>query len=279
LATDAPYSAAMFKSIALLTVLAVTPAFAELTEDSPSTLNPREVRIGLTDVGVGLWGHELLERIEVSTHHFMWGAWAFGVPAYDVRAKFEFWRDHRLSLAVAGEIMQVDLLPLVGGDETMNELTFRVVPIEAWAGYTVNDRVRLTAGVVYTSVALRGATQSGPIDELGGTVGTSNLEWRATAQYQASKRWYLIGGARVLGYQSQWAKGTASEGSTTNETTVEGDALGVGHAWTINAAAHLAMKHFNLRLGVEYGNYHVPFVNFVAHQRGFLPMLDLYWRL
>ena len=281
----------------LATLLFASPALAdaELTERSPSTLDPGEVRLGLTDLGVGLWGHELLERIEVSTHHFMWGSWAFGVPTYDVRAKFEFWRDPKLSLAIAAEIMKVDLGPLVDGssgsiestdengnatmDESSPELGFQVIPIELWAGYRINDRWRITAGAVYTKVSLSGETEAGPIDALGGTVGTSSLEWIATAQYRASKSWYLIGGGRVLGHQTQWATARAEEGNATNETTVEGDALGVGGAWNVSFAAHLQRPSFNLRFGVEYGNYHVPFVNFVAAQRGFLPMLDVYWRL
>jgi len=282
--------------VTTLIVFAVSPAAAdrgELTERSPYTLEPAEVRIGLTDVGLGLWGNELLERIEVSSHHLVWGGWAFGVPSYDVRAKFEFWRENGLSLSVASEFMRINLLPLVRDDDgsempesSPSELTFRVIPVEGWGAYAITDRLRLTAGVVYTNVALRGKTQAGPIDELGGSIGTSSLEWHATAQYRVSKSWHLIGGGRLLGFQKQWAEarvaemvGEEDEGTASNETRIEGDALGVGGAWTVNFEAHLARKHFNLRFGVEYGNYHVPFVNFVAAQRGFLPTIDMYWRL
>jgi len=43
-------------------------------------------------------------------------------------------------------------------------------------------------------------------------------------------------------------------------------------------AAHYARAHFNLRLGLDAGNYHLPIVNFVLPQRGVLPTLDMYWR-
>ena len=34
-----------------------------------------------------------------------------------------------------------------------------------------------------------------------------------------------------------------------------------------------------VRVGAEYGNYSVPIVNFVTKGRGWLPVIDLYWRI
>ena len=64
-----------------------------------------------------------------------------------------------------------------------------------------------------------------------------------------------------------------------NETRAEGDVLHAGGAWNASLALHLARPHFNLRLGVEYGNYHIPMINLVLPGRGWLPMFDLYWRI
>lgn len=134
-------------------------------------------------------------------------------------------------------------------------------------------------------MSLRGATEAGPIDELGGALGTSNLEIHGTLQRRVSRSWTLIGGARVLGYQKQWAEvrvaemvGSDESGEVSNTTRIEGDAIPVGRAFAVNLAAHLAWGRFNLRLGIEAGNYHLPFVNFVLPQRGVLPTADLYWR-
>lgn len=268
----------------LAAAAAPVSAGGELTEQSPSTLEPREVRLGLFDVGIGLWGSKLLERIEISTHHLVWASRFGDLPSYDARIKFEFWREDKLSLAVSAERMHVDLLPLatrLGGSmqEPATELSFNVTPLEAWGAYRVTDRLRVTSGLVYTSVELTGRTEAGPIPELAGSVGTSNLEWSASAQYHVSRSWYLISGVRVLGYQRQWADASGGDAmSNSGGVHVEGDPLALGHAWGTNVAAHLMRRHFNLRLGVEYGNYHIPIVNFVAPQRGFLPTLDLYWR-
>jgi len=278
----------------LVTASLLLPAVAlagrgELTERSPSTLEPHEIRIGLTDIGIGLWGTKLLDRIEVSSHPIVWATWAADLPSYDVRAKFEFWREDDFAMSVASGITSIDLRPLVNAstdNDGSTELAFRVIPIEGWAGYRLTDRLRITAGAMYTSVSLSGHTEAGPIDELGGAVGTSNLEFLGTAQLRVSRSWNLIAGARVLGYQAQYAVvrgaemvGSADQGTATNETRAEGDALGVGGAWQASLAAHLARPHFNLRFGVEYGNYHVPVVNLVLPSRGWMPTLDIYWRI
>ncbi|HSD88000.1 MAG TPA: hypothetical protein VLB44_10820 [Kofleriaceae bacterium] len=275
---------------ALLLVPAVASAErGELTESSPSTLEPHEVRIGLFDVGVGLWGSKLLDRFEVSSHHFVWATWAGGLPSYDVHAKFEFWREDNLSMSVGGGITSIDLRPIVSAaraNDMATELAFRVVPLEGWAGYRLGGRARLTAGAVYTHVSLGGHTEAGPIDELGGAIGTSNLELHGTGQVRLSRSWNVIVGARVLAYQAQYAQvrvaemvGASDQGTVSNETRAEGDMFGVGGAWTANVAFHLARPHFNLRLGLEYGNYHVPMINLVVPSRGWMPTFDLYWRI
>lgn len=124
---------------------------AELTEKSPSTLEPGEFRIGVVDIGVGLFGHKLLERIEVSTRPLLWSGWAFGTKSYDARAKFEFWREGALSLSVGIGHTLVDFGSLAANNEEgmkAAELAFKVTPIEGWAAYRLGDSTRVTAGLV-----------------------------------------------------------------------------------------------------------------------------------
>lgn len=281
-------SALLVASLAASTVPAVAAPDvpSELTELSPSTLEPHEVRIGLTDVGIGLWGSKLLERIEVSTHHFLWGLWGFGLPTYDGHAKFEFWREDNLSLSMGIGRTQVDLRPLlhIRTDDMSKEMRFTVTPIEGWAAYRISDQTRITAGLVYTAVSAGAHTNVGPIDELGGAVGTSNLEILATAQQRVSRHWTLIGGGRMLAYQKQWAELRVAVGEgdgepmASNTTYVEGDLLKVGRTYAVSLAAHYAREHFNLRFGIEYGNLHIPYLNLVVPIHGPMPSLDVYWR-
>jgi hypothetical protein len=259
-----------------LAVLAflLAPAIAhagEITEASPYTLEPHEVRLGVTDVGVGLFGYDLLRRIEVGTRPIAWVPAALGVPSYDVHAKFELWRDPHLSLAVAAEHLRVNL-----GDDAR----FVVTPLEGWAGLRLGSRVRLNGGAVYTSVAVRGSTTEGPVDELGGAVGTSNLMVRASLDVRISDTIHLIAGGRFVPWQAQWVQASGQDGDTTGSGMVSSDLMDVsGRAWATSGEIHVARKHLNLRAGVEYGNYAVPIVNFVANKRGWMPVLDLYWRI
>jgi len=256
-------------------------ADSELMEWSPSTLQPHEVRLGAGVVGLGLWGNKLLDRIEIDTIPAVYGINVTGARAYDVSGKFEFWHEDNLSLSIGAGVTSVDLSQLLGSGS--DQLRFRVVPIEGWAGYRLNDRLRLTGGVVYTDVDLLGGTKAGPIDELGGAIGSSTVQAFASVQYRLSKSWHVIAGARVLAHQQEYVDATVASsndmGTLSNTTMAKGDAIGAGRAWAGSLAFHYAGKHYNLRLGLEYGNYQVPVLNLVSADRGIAPMFSMYWRI
>jgi hypothetical protein len=90
--------------------------------------------------------------------------------------------------------------------------------------------------------------------------------------------WSAFVGFRGLAWTDSDIDVTAmtDDGSRSGHPTGQTAASG---AWAASAAVHLAQGSFNLRLGVEYGNYHVPIVDLVAVQRGWLPVVDVYWRL
>jgi hypothetical protein len=142
--------------------------------------------------------------------------------------------------------------------------------------------VRVNLGAVYTYVNVGGGGEAGPIDDLGGSLGSSNLEWRANVQVPVYGWLSFVAGGQLLGWQEQWVSVVASEeagpGEASNTTEYRGDVLQAGDAWAVNGSLHLHARRFNLRLGATYGNYHVPIVNLVAPQRGWLPIVDLYWR-
>jgi hypothetical protein len=274
---------------ALLLSLAATAHAdrGEITDQTPYTLEPHHVRIGVSDVSMGLFGHDLLRRVEVGTRPIAWVPSLLGLPSYDVHAKFELWRDSTLSLAVAAEHLRVDLSSLIDNDtmDSGRDASFSVTPLEGWAGLRLGDRVRLNAGAVYTNVAVRGTTPAGPIDSLGGAVGSSNLQLRGNLDVKVTRSLHVIATGRYVPWQEQWAEAGGSEttddgGEVSNTTRGEDDLMNVGgRAWSAGAEVHLTGKHVNLRLGLEYGHYALPIVNFVVNERGYMPTLDLYWRI
>jgi hypothetical protein len=249
----------------------------QITEQTPYTLQPHEVRLGLSSVDVGLWGHPLLERIDVGTSPVPWLIAASGARTYNVHGKFELWRDDRLSLSVGAGQMLVDFAPLGAPAQ------FSITPMEGYAGVRLSKAFTITAGAVYTRVRLAGGTEVGALDELGGALTTSSMQARAGIEWRVSRSHAFVLGGRMLGYQEQMAEVSETEtqgGAEFNNTTsVKGDLLSLGRAWSASLVWHLSLSHFNLRAGVEYGNYTLPLVNFVMPQRGPMPIIDLYWRI
>ena len=252
----------------------------EITEQTPYTLQPREVRVGLTDVSLGLFGHPLLRRTEIGTRPIAWIPSLLGVPSYDVRAKVELWRDADLSLAVGVEHMRVDRSAFLKDEENGSKATFSITPIEGWAGIRLGERLRLNGGGIFTVVSFDGETMRGPLDKLGGAVGTSNLQVRGNLDFKVSPAIHLIAGGQWIVAQKQYVEAMGEEGGGTGTSKVEYDLMGLGDkAWSASGELHVTWAHTNLRLGLEYGYYSVPLVNFVVPVKGYMPVLDLYWRI
>jgi len=53
--------------------------------------------------------------------------------------------------------------------------------------------------------------------------------------------------------------------------------LNFRNAFSIVPGLAWSWSSFNLRIGVGYGNYNVPGVNFMIEQRTPIPQFDLFW--
>src|SRR5262245_20902620 len=194
-----------------LVTLAAGPARADhtrteqITEQTPYTLQPHELRIGLGSVDLGLWGHPLLERIDVGTSPLPWLIAASGARTYNVHGKFELWRDDRLSLSAGLGQMLVDFEPLGAPAQ------FSITPMEGYAGVRLSKAFTVTGGVVYTRVRLSGGDEVGALDELGGALTTSSMQARAGIEWRVSRSHAFVLGGRLLGYQEQMAEVSETE--------------------------------------------------------------------
>lgn len=261
--------------LAVLLTSGIAHADTETLEWSPSVLDRGEVRVGPGTVGVGLW-----DRLELDTHPIVYSAYAAGASAYDVSGKLEVLRTKLFAASLGVGVTNVALGDGSTTDPNADTLVLRVVPVSAWAAVKPIDRLRLTAGVVYADVAARGHTTMdiGSVTGAGGTFAGSNAEVYASAQVGMGRGWSAFVGFRGLAWADSDIDVTAmtdageKSGHPTGQTAASG-------AWAASAAVHLTQGSFNLRLGVEYGNYHVPIVDLVAAQRGWLPVVDVYWRL
>ena len=244
---------------------------------TPYTLNPKEARVGLQSMELGLWGHPLLEKIDVGISPLTYMSFGFGLKAVSAHGKYEMYRDETLSLAVAGGVNWIDFR---GVDVPAR---FVVIPLSLYTGVRLSDSWFVTAGVTHTRVRLKAEGMVGSIDELGGAIGTESLQVRSALRYRLSGRTLLSLDMRFAGYQTQFLEGNVDPDAMDGDSDgvyarVESDLIGGDKAITVGSTVHWRWKRFNLELGLEYGAYSIPFIHFIVPSRSFAPRLDFYWR-
>jgi hypothetical protein len=257
---------------ALLLVAGTAHADSEPTEWSPSVLGNSEVRIGPGTAGIGL-----LDRFEVDTHPIVYTALAAGGSAYDVHGKLMLVHTYLIDASIGAGITSIafgDGAPDMPNTDT---LKIRAIPVEGWASVHPVPRVRLSAGTVYTDIDASGHTSMdfGRLTGIGGTFSGSNVELYGAAQVRVARKLYAIAGVRTVVWEASDIEMSPDGGGKANA----GDRTAAEGAWAASVAVHLTDTHFNLRLGLEYGNYHVPLLNLVTPDRGWMPVLDVYWRI
>lgn len=236
--------------------------------ETPFTLRPGEVSIGLTSIDVGLGGHPLLERFDVGTNPWLWGANMFGLRAYNGHVKYEHYRDDHLSLSTAAGFTRFSV---PGASLTL-------VPIEAFGAVMTGD-LTFVLGGTYTSTLVRGDMSL--TEDVGAfaEAGVSSVVGKASTIYRRSQRTAYILAARVLA--SQVLESTAGAGGEMIEggAAVRADLAPADLAYSVAGSVHWSWPTFNLELGLRYGNQSIPWINMVTSARFLMPFADLYWRI
>ncbi len=245
-------------------------------DSSPYTLDPTEVRVGLQTVEVGLWGHPLLELLDLGVSPLTYLAYGAGIKAASVHGKYEMYRDDTLSLSVSAGVNWLDFR------DVGVPARFFALPLAVYTGVRLSNSLTLTAGLTHTKVKLRAEGKVGPIDKLGGAVGTESLLIRSALLYRLSNRTLLSVDIRYAGFQSQFAEAEVDPNTDNDKdgvyARVESDLIGGEKSFTFGTQVHWSWKRFNLELGVEYGTYVIPLINFIVPTKTIAPRVDFYWR-
>ncbi len=270
--------------VALLVVGAalVTPAPAaayhtpteRVTDESAYTLNRRELRIGLWKIEYGL-----LDSLTVGTYPLIW---LFKVA--NLSAKYEYAFSPRWSVAARLSLARLDLQRL---NEESPPAALYTIPFELWGSHRLGDSVSLSAGAIFSKVGVSGATegeaQDGVDNSLEGAAAVTNLQLAGTLEWRLTRVTALQLHGRWLAYQDTTASSTITlhpDEYTTVEVVAaaESDAVDVANAFSVVPSFVFSWQTFRLRLGLGYGNFNVPVINFVVPVRSVIPELDLYWR-
>lgn len=243
-----------------------------ITDDTAYTLQRHDVRLGIWKLQYGIW-----DPFTAGT--YLW-PWLGRVP--NIHAKWRYWFDDpwALSFQFGGFWMNTKSFKNEV-DKNAGDATIAVLPIELNASYRFNEAWTLSGGLAYTEVRLRGELHSDDFDGVAqGAV--DNLQLTCTLEWRLSRVTALTLHSRYLILQRIGAGGDAvlhPDDFTIIEVHggASSDALDFKSAYSVTAAAVFSWQTFNLRLGLGYGNYNVPAVNFVLPRKIVYPDLDLYW--
>ena len=244
-----------------------------ITDQTAYTLEGGSLRLGLFKVQYGIF-----DFLNAGTYTLPWG-----VLAPTVVGKLRLLQEDPLALALQAGFAYFDSSRLRVFDSSPGNAVVTVFPIEALASYRFGETFTLSASAAYTEVAVDGALT---IDVLNGaaTGVSDNLQLTATAEIRLSSVLALIVHGRWVMLQRVAGKAVATAHPDAFTTVVVHSNLSasdfeVQDAFSVVPSLQLSSGAFNLRLGVGYGNYNVPLVNFVLPQRALAPEFDLYFVL
>jgi hypothetical protein len=243
------------------------------TDDTAYTLEGGRLRVGLWKVQYGVF-----DFATVGTYTLPWV-----VLAATAHAKLRLISEDPITAAVQVGFAYFDSARLRALDASAGRAIVTALPLEAYVSYRVDETFTLGAGAGYTEVGVDGALWSDAFAGAGEGA-SDNLQLIASAEVRLSRvfalvvigRWLLL--QRVFGR----AKGTLHPDAFTT-VVVNGDAaaseFSVRDAYSVVPSVHMSWGWFNLRVGVGYGNFNVPLVNFVLPDRTLIPELDLFFVL
>lgn len=239
-----------------------------ITEDSPYTLRPGEVKLGLASIEYGLSGHPLLRMIDVGTNPWLWLTNAAGLRSYNVRGKYEFYSDEHLSLSLRSSFYQVGK----GGNR------LRLIPIEVYAGVRLSPEWTVGAGYKHVRLSVRGGVGLTEEYEAVGKVGFSTAQFRGMAEYRMSALTAFVFRAQLQRFQRVRAEAAVGTDDVNGGGFVDANLLPAELAYNAAVVVAWSWDRLNIELGLQYGNPSVPGISAVLPGRIVLPVVDLYWR-
>ncbi len=264
-------------SALLLTLLLLAPrAHAyhtdeqRLTDDTADTLEGRMWRVGLFK----------LEYTPVTS--FMAGTyplpWLLRVP--NLHLKWRYYKGTKLSLSARLGYFGFDTKNLEKLDEQKTHAVLSVIPLELAGTWRIDKRASLSLDFIWTGVFIKGEADQ---EALNGTFqgGATNLQTLGTFELRLGRVTALLLQPRLLSYQLVNYRGDVTlhpDEFTTIEIhgAQQNDALNFRGAYSLTLSALFSWKVINVRLGIGYGNYNVPGINFMLPQKSLFPDFDFY---
>jgi len=259
-------------TLLLGSVLSAAPAQAyhsdevRLTDRSAHALQQWDFRVGVWKAEVGL-----LNGLQVTTYTL---PWIFKMV--NAFVKYEIVLGAGFSIAPRLGIFRLDSSSI---DEDMDPIVLTIAPFELTGSYRFSD-FTASLGIIYTFVGVAAELEE---SEIRGAVAVTNLQLTSTLEWRLNRVTALELHARYLAFQDVSASTSTTvdiDDYTSLEVhgAIESDIADVSNAFSIVPSIAFSWGSFNLRLGLGYGNFNVPAVNFVVPVATVVPDFDLYWR-
>ena len=242
-----------------------------ITDDTAYTLRKRDFRVGMWKLQYGLW-----EPFLLGTH-----IWPWLFQTANLHLKWRYWQNDTVALGLGGGLFYVDTSNFQKVDADAGNAKILVAPAELSASFRIDDRFTWSVVPVWTTVIVDGAIN---VEALEGAArgAVSNFQLTSTFEWRVSRVTAFTAHWRHLVFQRTTLSGdfvSHPDAYTTIEVKAAGltDDLDFKAASSLLLSAVFSWETFNFRIGVGYGHYNVPGVNFVLGEPVVFPDLDLYW--
>jgi hypothetical protein len=241
-----------------------------ITDDTAWTVKgPKNFRLGLYKASA-----TIADRVVLGT--YLWPWLARTASAF---AKWRFLTLGPSEWAVEGGLFRLDTAAFDGTGP--NAPVFTIGTATFINSVQLGDH-QISNNLIGTVVHLKGEIDA---DTLGGTGegGLSNLQYVLAYQYRLSRTLALVVTGRyqifqVLGAQTRFTSRPDDYTSIEVVAAASDDHIvNFRYALSVIPALAWSWENFNLRVGLGYGNFNVPGINFMIERRTLIPELDLYW--
>jgi hypothetical protein len=235
------------------------------------TLEGGAVRLGVFKLQLGLF-----DFLTVGTYTLPWA-----VLAATLHAKLRLVAAGPFALSLQAGFAYFDSRRLQWLNDQVGSAVVTVLPIEAALSYRPMDALSLSFGAAYTEVAVDGELS---IDAFNGAGrgAADKIQLTGNPEVRLGSVLALVVELRWLMLQRVAANANATlRPDAFTVVVVHGGASArdfeIRDAFSVVPSLLITLGVFNLRLGVGYGNYNIPLVNFVVPQRTLIPEADLYF--
>jgi hypothetical protein len=242
-----------------------------LTDDTAWTLaGDKAWRIGLFKAAVGLG-----DRVTLGT--YIW-PWVARTP--NAYLKWRFYAGDTFNWAVQGGLFRLDTAAF--DQKAPDPPVFTVFSASLLSSLRISADNQLSNGLVFTAVRASGTVDQDTLRGAG-DAGLTNIQYVGAYELRLSQRTafvltgrYLI--AQVLDASTHFT--AHPDAYTTVEVVADAQDDSIVNfrgAFSIVPSFAWSWQTFNLELGLGYGNFNIPGVNFMINRRTLIPTFDLYW--